>query len=119
MELWPPVFARDVSGGEGDRTPDLVNAIHALSQLSYAPQHHRSPCSGVRYKRFRREPRKLFVGIDQVKQMGLAQTSKADILQRFCRTKRARKQPSWFASSYAQRCDAPLRRRSIDDYFNV
>jgi hypothetical protein len=26
------------SGGEGDRTPDLVNAIHALSQLSYAPQ---------------------------------------------------------------------------------
>ena len=28
---------RDVNGGEGDRTPDLVNAIHALSQLSYAP----------------------------------------------------------------------------------
>ena len=26
-------------GGEGDRTPDLVNAIHALSQLSYAPVH--------------------------------------------------------------------------------
>ena len=26
-----------VYGGEGDRTPDLVNAIHALSQLSYAP----------------------------------------------------------------------------------
>ena len=26
------------SGGEGDRTPDLVNAIHALSQLSYAPK---------------------------------------------------------------------------------
>src|SRR5438270_6879815 len=25
-------------GGEGDRTPDLVNAIHALSQLSYAPR---------------------------------------------------------------------------------
>ena len=25
------------SGGEGDRTPDLVNAIHALSQLSYVP----------------------------------------------------------------------------------
>src|SRR6266513_3882324 len=24
-------------GGEGDRTPDLVNAIHAISQLSYAP----------------------------------------------------------------------------------
>src|SRR5688500_110875 len=27
----------DANGGEGDRTPDLVNAIHALSQLSYAP----------------------------------------------------------------------------------
>ncbi len=26
-----------LSGGEGNRTPDLVNAIHALSQLSYAP----------------------------------------------------------------------------------
>jgi hypothetical protein len=28
---------RGSHGGEGDRTPDLVNAIHALSQLSYAP----------------------------------------------------------------------------------
>ena len=26
-----------LNGGEGDRIPDLVNAIHALSQLSYAP----------------------------------------------------------------------------------
>jgi hypothetical protein len=24
-------------GAEGDRTPDLVNAIHALYQLSYDP----------------------------------------------------------------------------------
>lgn len=24
-------------GDEGDRTPGLMNAIHALSQLSYAP----------------------------------------------------------------------------------
>ena len=24
-------------GDEGDRTPDLMNAIHALSHLSYAP----------------------------------------------------------------------------------
>ena len=35
------------NGGEGDRTPDLVNAIHALSQLSYAPvtrtQAHTAP----------------------------------------------------------------------------
>src|SRR6266704_3390058 len=30
--------AWDLCGGEGDRTPDLVNAIHALSQLSYAPR---------------------------------------------------------------------------------
>jgi uncharacterized protein (TIRG00374 family) len=27
------------SGGEGDRTPDLLNAIQALSQLSYTPDH--------------------------------------------------------------------------------
>jgi hypothetical protein len=26
-----------VHGAEGSRTPDLVNAIHALSQLSYSP----------------------------------------------------------------------------------
>ena len=40
-----PVRAREITetgisprgGGEGNRTPDLVNAIHALSQLSYAP----------------------------------------------------------------------------------
>ena len=32
-----PGSAEGGSGGEGDRTPDLVNAIHALSQLSYAP----------------------------------------------------------------------------------
>jgi hypothetical protein len=24
-------------GAEGDRTPDLMSAIHALSQLSYSP----------------------------------------------------------------------------------
>lgn len=26
------------NGAEGDRTPDLVNAIQALSQLSYSPK---------------------------------------------------------------------------------
>ncbi len=26
-----------LGGAEGDRTPGLVNAIHALSQLSYSP----------------------------------------------------------------------------------
>ena len=29
-------------GGEGNRTPDLLNAIQALSQLSYAPSSQRS-----------------------------------------------------------------------------
>jgi hypothetical protein len=33
----PPDRLAARNGGEGDRTPDLVNAIHALSQLSYAP----------------------------------------------------------------------------------
>src|SRR5918994_2801483 len=34
-------------GGEGDRTPDLVNAIHALSQLSYAPATIVPPSNGT------------------------------------------------------------------------
>ena len=34
-------------GGEGDRTPDLVNAIHALSQLSYAPATVVPPSNGT------------------------------------------------------------------------
>jgi hypothetical protein len=42
----PPELAitdnREESGGfggaEGDRTPDLMSAIHALSQLSYSPR---------------------------------------------------------------------------------
>src|SRR5438309_924805 len=29
--------ALPLDGGEGNRTPDLLNAIQALSQLSYAP----------------------------------------------------------------------------------
>ena len=28
------------SGAEGNRTPDLLNAIQALSQLSYGPRTH-------------------------------------------------------------------------------
>ena len=39
------------SGGEGDRTPDLVNAIHALSQLSYAPVILGPRCYGLRKTR--------------------------------------------------------------------
>ena len=45
---------RPGSGGEGDRTPDLVNAIHALSQLSYAPIIFARPSSGQARKRTRR-----------------------------------------------------------------
>ena len=32
-----PPTPLDPGGAEGSRTPDLVNAIHALSQLSYSP----------------------------------------------------------------------------------
>ena len=49
-------------GGEGDRTPDLVNAIHALSQLSYAPINIGSPRVG------RRQQRKLVRAPGGVKQ---------------------------------------------------
>ena len=45
-----------ISGGEGDRTPDLVNAIHALSQLSYAPYYIVAPSgAAAARKRSRRE----------------------------------------------------------------
>ncbi len=53
------------SGGEGDRTPDLVNAIHALSQLSYAPD--RLPSIRVASS-VRREPSTLVGPITSVKQ---------------------------------------------------
>lgn len=33
----PPKVMDVVGGAEGDRTPDLYNAIVALSQLSYGP----------------------------------------------------------------------------------
>lgn len=43
-------------GAEGDRTPDLVNAIHALYQLSYDPDPFRTRGSygacGLRSKKF-------------------------------------------------------------------
>ncbi len=34
---WTPYVIEFIGGDEGDRTPDLMNAIHALSQLSYVP----------------------------------------------------------------------------------
>ena len=37
---------RGTSGAEGNRTPDLLNAIQALSQLSYGPvTNFRRPCN--------------------------------------------------------------------------
>ncbi len=40
-----------MGGAEGDRTPDLMTASHALSQLSYdpilKPQGHTTTCGAV------------------------------------------------------------------------
>ena len=36
------VLLRDFGGAEGNRTLDLLNAIQALSQLSYGPTHGRT-----------------------------------------------------------------------------
>src|SRR5216684_1747140 len=33
----PLTLIADIGGAEGDRTPDLMTASHALSQLSYGP----------------------------------------------------------------------------------
>ncbi len=35
--MTPNILYRKDGGAEGDRTPDLCNAIAALSQLSYGP----------------------------------------------------------------------------------
>ena len=61
--------AREVhgDGGEGDRTPDLVNAIQALSQLSYAPS--RQP-HAVRTKAGHLEPRSIALCIWRVNETG-------------------------------------------------
>jgi hypothetical protein len=40
----------DGGGGRGTRTPDLYSAIVALSQLSYAPTHHRMSAPRARGK---------------------------------------------------------------------
>ena len=66
---------RGWDGGEGNRTPDLLNAIQALSQLSYAPR-------GDSEEPVRQEPRIIVEGIDSVNEMGLAQIPMAGILQR-------------------------------------
>jgi hypothetical protein len=37
LSLYHIVSADDFGGAKGSRTPDLLNAIQALSQLSYGP----------------------------------------------------------------------------------
>src|SRR3990170_4583864 len=63
-------------GGEGNRTPDLLNAIQALSQLSYTPG---IPAS----IKARQEPRRISKGRTDVKKFALAPKPTAGILQRF------------------------------------
>src|SRR3982751_756939 len=57
------------SGGEENRTPDLLNAIQALSQLSYAPG---GPLETPN-ERSHQEPRTIAEGICDVKKSGLAE----------------------------------------------
>ena len=78
----PASFARPArgwDGGEGTRTPDLLNAIQALSQLSYAP-------SGQPVRPAGQEPRSIAEGIHGVNEMGLAEIPMAGILQRLSST---------------------------------
>ena len=65
--LIAPSDFRRSDGGEGNRTPDLLNAIQALSQLSYAPG--------------RQEPKSVPRGSLKVKKSGLAKPLQASILQ--------------------------------------
>ena len=44
------VKKREDGGAEGDRTPDLYNAIVALSQLSYGPEIHQQALGGLAHK---------------------------------------------------------------------
>ena len=57
-------------GGEGNRTPDLLNAIQALSQLSYAP---RSAFLGAELGT-RQEPRRIAQRVGGVNELGLAKS---------------------------------------------
>ena len=71
------VFATS-HGGEGNRTPDLLNAIQALSQLSYTPGTVLTGSVAAR-----QEPRRISKGSIDVKKISLAKTATASILQRF------------------------------------
>src|SRR2546423_270389 len=82
-------------GGEGNRTPDLLNAIQALSQLSYAPSSHRhfrcpfmlQTTTVSQLTVGGQEPRSIAKGILGVNERGLAKISEAGILQRLFRTR--------------------------------
>ena len=65
-------------GGEGNRTPDLLNAIQALSQLSYTPGTFPDGPDIAR-----QEPRRISKGSIEVKKIALVKTPAAGILQRF------------------------------------
>jgi hypothetical protein len=65
-------------GGEGNRTPDLLNAIQALSQLSYTPG---TVPDGSNFAR--QEPRRISKGSIDVKKIAMAKMPTAGILQRF------------------------------------
>ncbi len=76
------VAYRRPSGGEGNRTPDLLNAIQALSQLSYTPGSRKKRPSRGRNpnERSRQEPANIAEGICGVNKTGLAQSHSAGIL---------------------------------------
>jgi hypothetical protein len=63
-------ICRPHHGGEGNRTPDLLNAIQALSQLSYAPAPN--PFRGLD-EVGRQEPRSIAAGILRVNETALAE----------------------------------------------
>ena len=65
-------------GGEGNRTPDLLNAIQALSQLSYTPgPRRRTNTRTITCSARRQEPPNIAAGISSVKKTGLAESYQA------------------------------------------
>jgi hypothetical protein len=67
-----------------------LNAIQALSQLSYAPHLQELP-TDVETHGKRLEPRSIAEGIASVNERGLAKTSAASILQRLIESPPTRK----------------------------
>ena len=67
-------YVRRPSGGEGNRTPDLLNAIQALSQLSYAPGTLPKRVHCALKHSFPQEPPYIAAGICDVNEQGLAES---------------------------------------------